>query len=285
MVYQASLVCEGGAMAGVYTAGVLDVLMEHDIYFSHVIGVSVGSCNAIDYVSGQIGRTIDCIAVKDKHLAYSGPRCLLRCGRLYDFNLCFRDFPEQYFPFDYEAFGRSPIYIEVVATDCETGEPLFIRCKAEGKQVMRASRASSSMPFLSEIYEFEGHKCLDGGVAKSIPIDRAISFGNEKIIVILTKPAGYRKTPNGSIAKAVIRKKYRAYPKLQAALNHRYMDYNTDIERVEKMADSGELYLFRPPHKLVSRHESNYGRLRAGYDIARENAEQQVDGLLDYLKK
>lgn len=285
MLYQASLVCEGGAMAGVYTAGVLDVLMEHDIYFSHVIGVSVGSCNAIDFVSGQIGRTIDCIAVKDKHLVYSGPRCLLRCGKLYDFDRCFQDFPEQYFPFDYEAFGRSPIYIEVVATDCETGEPLYIPCKAKDKQVMRASRASSSMPFLSEIYEFEGHKCLDGGVAKSIPIDRAIGFGNEKIIVILTKPAGYRKTPNGSIAKAAIHQKYRAYPKLQMALNNRYKDYNTDVERVEKMADNGDLYLFRPPRKLVSRHESNYDRLRAGYDVARRDAEQRLNELLDYLKK
>lgn len=111
MLYQASLVCEGGAMAGVYTA---DVLTEHDIYFSHVIGVSIGSCNAIDFASGQIGRTID----------------------------------------------RSLIYTEVVATDCETGEPLYIPCKTEDKQVMRASRASSSMPFLSKIYEFEGRKCL-----------------------------------------------------------------------------------------------------------------------------
>lgn len=284
MLYQASLLCEGGAMAGVYTAGVLDVLMEHDIYFSHVIGVSIGSCNAIDFASGQIGRTIDCMAVKDKRLIYAGLPCLLRRHKLYDFDMCFQGFADRYIPFDYEAFGRSPIYTEVVATDCETGEPLYIPCKAEDKQVIRASRASSSLPFLSEIYEFEGHKCLDGGIAKSIPIDRAIGFGNEKLIVILTKPAGYRKVPSSPAVKAAARRKYRSYPRLQAALNSRYLDYNTDIERVEKMADSGELYLFRPPRKLVKRHESNYGRLRAGYDAARQDAEQRLEELLVYLK-
>lgn len=284
MLYQASLVCEGGAMAGIYTAGVLDVLMEHDISFSHVIGVSIGSCNAIDFASGQIGRTIDCMAVKDKHLVYSGLPCLLRRGKPYDYDLCFEGFADQYIPFDYKAFASSPIYTEVVATDCETGQPLYIPGKAENKQVLRASRASSSMPFLSEIYEFEGHKCLDGGVAKSIPIGRAVGFGNEKIIVILTKPAGYRKTPNSPIVKAAIRQKYRAYPHLQAAMNNRYIDYNTDIGQVEKMADNGELFLFRPPHRLVKRHESNYDRLRAGYDAAREDAEQKIDTLLSYLE-
>lgn len=211
--------------------------------------------------------------------------CLIRRHKLYDFDMCFQGFADQYIPFDYDAFGRSPIYTEVVVTDCETGEPLYIPCKAEEKQVMRASRASSSMPFLSEIYEFEGHKCLDGGVAKSIPIDRAVSFGNEKIIVILTKPAGYRKTPNSALVKAAIRGKFRAYPRLQTSLNNRYIDYNTDVERVEKMADSGALYLFRPPCKLVKRHESNYDRLRAGYDAARRDAEQRLDELLGYLKK
>lgn len=284
MLYQASLVCEGGAMAGVYTAGVLDVLMEHDIYFSHVIGVSIGSCNVIDFASGQIGRTIDCMAVKDKNLIYAGPRCMLRRHRLYDFDLCFQGFADQYIPFDYDAFRHSPIYTEVVATDCETGRALYIPCRAEDKQVTRASRASSSMPFLSEIYEFDGYKCLDGGVAKSIPIDRAVGFGNKKIIVILTKPAGYRKTPNSPVVKAAIHRKYRAYPRLQTAMNNRYMDYNTDMERVEKMANNGEVYLFRPPRKLVSRHESNYGRLRAGYNVGRRDAEQKLDGLLSYLE-
>lgn len=272
-------------MAGVYTAGVLDVLMEHDIYFSHVIGVSIGSCNAIDFASGQIGRTIDCMAVKDKNLIYAGLPCLIRRHKLYDFDMCFQGFADQHIPFDYDAFGRSPIYTEVVATDCETGEPLYIPCKADDGQVIRASRASSSMPFLSEIYEFEGHKCLDGGVAKSIPIDRAISFGNKKIIVILTKPTGYRKSPNSPAVRAAVHIKYRLYPQLQVALNNRYMDYNKDVERVEKMAGSGELYLFRPPYKLVKRHESNYGRLRAGYETARKDAEQRLDEMLFYLEK
>lgn len=272
-------------MAGVYTAGVLDVLMEHNIYLSHVIGVSIGSCNAIDYGSGQIGRTIDCMAVKDKRLAYSGLRCLLQRGKLYDFDLCFEDFPSRYIPFDYEAFGRSRMHIEVVTTDCETGQPLYIPCKAEHEQVMRASRASSSLPFFSEIYDFEGHKCLDGGVSKSIPIDRAIGYGNEKLVAILTKPPGYRKSPNGTFMKNAIRWKYREYPRLQETMNNRHKDYNTDIERVEKMADAGELFLFRPPHKLVNRHESNYNKLRAGYEVARRDAEEHLEELLTYLER
>ena len=282
--YKATMLCEGGAMAGVYTAGVLDVLMENNIYTTHAIGVSIGSCNSIDYVSGQIGRTIDCMAVKDKKLIYAGPRALFMRGKFYDFEMCFDKFATKYIPFDFDSYYSSPVHSEVVVTNCLTGEPWYVESNKEGFDIMCASRASASLPFFTKPYYFRGIPCLDGGTSKSIPIDRALSYGNDKIIAIITKEPGYYKTPFSKGFERFTRLYYRKYPKVAAALINRYNDYNTDLRKVEKLAEEGKVLLLRPEHKLVKRHETNYEELREGYEWSREDTKKRLPEIVAYLE-
>ena len=210
---------------------------------------------------------------------------LLRRRKFYDFELCFEGFADKYIPFDYKAFAKSPVQTEVVATNCETGKPVYIKCSAEDKQVIRASRASASLPFFSKIYDFEGIQCLDGGIAKSIPIERAMSYGNDKIIVVLTKEPEYRKAPISSFRRRLISKTYQGYPELIKTMENRYYDYNTDIELVEQLERDGKAFVFRPARRLVSRHESNYDKLRKGYAVGIADAEKRFDELREYLNR
>lgn len=282
MYYDATMVCEGGAMLGIYTAGVLDVLTEKQVFTKYGIGVSVGSCNIIDYASGQIGRTKDCLDIRDDNLRYFGLPALRRTGRFYDFDMCFDKFAQKYFPFHFEDFDRSPMKTECVATDVETGRPIYFPCVGENGSCMRTTRASSSMPFISDIYECEGYKCLDGSVSKSIPIQRAIQYGADKIVVISTKPAGYYMKKPTAVYEALIRRKYHEYPDLVYAMLHRYEVYNGDMKLVEEMAKRGNAFLFRPRHPV--RHmETDPVRMEEGYAEGRQDAERRLPELLEYL--
>lgn len=173
----------------------------------------------------------------------------------------------------------------VYTADCKTGKPVYIKCFAKDKQVIHASRASSSMPFLSPIYNFDGIECLDGGISKSIPIERAISYGNDKIVVVLTKPLGYRKQPVSAFKKHLINRVYGDYPELEKTMLNRYIDYNKDTELVDKLEKDGKIFVFRPESHVVSRHESNYDKLRKGYDVGAADAENRLEELLDYLNQ
>lgn len=282
MYYDATMVCEGGAMLGIYTAGILDVLTEKQIFTTHGIGVSVGSCNIIGYAAGQIGRTKDCLIVKDENLRYFGLPSIKRTGRFYDFDMCFDEYALKYQPFHFEDFAKSPMKTECVATDVETGRPIYFPCLGEDHQCMRTTRASSSMPFLSDIFECEGYKCLDGSVSKSIPIQRAIQYGTSKIVVISTKPAGYYMKKPTAAYEALTRKKYRDYPNLVDAMLRRYEVYNQDMKLIEDMAARGNVFLFRPANPV--RHmESDVTRMEEGYEEGRRDAENRLSELLDFL--
>lgn len=284
MYYNATMVCEGGAMLGIYTAGVLDVLMEHQIYTKYGIGVSIGSCNVIDYATGQVGRTKDCLSVDTDDLRFFGLPSLKRTGNFYDFDMCFYGFGNQYFPFHYEDLDRSPMKTECVATDVETGGPIYFPCKGEEHQCMDVTRASSSMPFISGIFECEGHKCLDGSVSKSIPIQRAIQYGAKKIVVISTKPAGYYMKKPTAAYEAMTKAKYHKYPKLVDAILHRYEVYNSDMKLIEDMAERGNVFLFRP--KWIVKHlERDHEKILAGYEEGRQDAYAKLDDLVAFLER
>ena len=283
MVYKASCVLEGGAMMGVYTAGVLDVLIEKNIYFTHAIGVSAGSANAIDYAAGQLGRTINCMAVKNKHLRFFGIESIKRSHRFYDFEMCFQKFADIHFPFDYEAFAKSPVSCEVVATDITSGKPVYLKCAREGKQMVRAARASSSLPFLSDFYDCDGYLCLDGGITDSIPFERAQTYGNDKMVIVLTKPYGTRKEPPKRLTRILTFLKYHRYPKLIEAMNTRFRMYNRQAAAVEMLEKQGKVFVFRPDKLYVGRMEQDYDKLMKGYQAGVDDAKRRLDELLAYL--
>ena len=198
---KATIVLEGGATRGVFTSGVLDYLMERELYLSHVIGVSAGSCNGVDYVSKQPGRTRDCMIHREKEYSYyNSITKSIKTKSLLDMDMVFEKYPKEVFPFDFDTYFRSEIECEIVTTNCETGQAEYMTETKDGDRLMKICRASSSMPLVSPIVNIDGVPYLDGGLADSIPVKRALQKGNEKIVLVLTRNPGYRKKP---VSKAV----------------------------------------------------------------------------------
>ena len=180
---KATMVLEGGATRGVFSSGALDYLMEQDFYTSHVVGVSAGSCNGVDYVSKQIGRTRDCMIHKEKEYDYHvGFRKFVKEKSILDMDMVFDKYPKEIFPFDFDTYFASEMECEIVTTNCVTGKAEYMTERSDRDRLMKLCRASSSMPLVSPIVNVDGVPYLDGGLADSIPVKRAQALGNEKII-------------------------------------------------------------------------------------------------------
>lgn len=272
------LIMEGGAMRGMFTAGVIDVLMENDIVFDGAIGVSAGAAFGCNYKSKQIGRVIryNTKFVQDKR--YGSFRNLLRTGNFYSTEFCYGEVPLKYDVFDFDTYNRNPMDFYVVCTDIETGKAVYHKYDGWEDHGFDWIRASASMPLVSQIVEIDGQKLLDGGIADSVPLKYFQSIGYTKNAVILTQPKGYIKEPNRALP--LIRAKYRAYPKLVEALAHRHILYNETTAYIEKAEQNGEIFVIRPEAALpVKRTENDPQKLRATYQLGRKAAEINLSAL------
>lgn len=282
----ATLVLEGGATRGVFTSGVLDYLMEKDLYMSHVIGVSAGSCNAVDYVSRQIGRTRDCMIQKEKELDYHyGLRKFVKEKSILNMDLIFDIYPNEVYPFDYDTYFSSEIECEIVTTNCITGKAEYLTEKSSKERLMKICRASSSIPLFAPIVNVDEIPYVDGGIADSVPIDRALEKGNDKIVVILTRNPGYRKSPLKKGVTKLYRRSYKKYPELVETLRRRYLVYNHEMEKIEKLEAEGRIFVLRPQGKTVARLEKDYDTLMNFYNHGYDLMKEQYQNLLDYLEK
>ena len=283
---KATLVLEGGATRGVFTSGVLDYMMEKEFYVSDVIGVSAGSCNAVDYVSRQIGRTRDCMIHKEKKYSfYNGIRKTIKERSLMDMNMIFDTYPREIFPFDFDTYFKSEINCEIVTTNCLTGQAEYMTEKEDGDRLMKICRASSSMPLLTPIVNIEDVPYLDGGLADSVPIRRAKEIGNEKIVVVLTKNAGYRKKVLSPAMQKLYRKAYSSYPNVVRTILRRSFMYNKTMNYLDVLERKGEIFVIRPHVKPVSRLERNREALYAFYEHGYHYMERQLEALEEYLEK
>ena len=267
---QSGLVLEGGGMRGVFTCGVLDSLMDRGIRFPYAIGVSAGACNGLSYMSGQRGRAkFSNIDLLEKH-HYIGLRHLLTKGNIMDFDLLFHEFPERIIPYDYEAYEANSAHYEMVTTDCRTGKACYLSDKHDPKRIIDIVKASSSLPFVCPISNVDGEPMLDGGIANSIPLERAISQGYNNNVVVLTRNKGYRKPTKGTKVPFMF---YRKYPKIKEAIRLRNTIYNQEIELVEKLEKEGMITVIRPEKPIeVGRMERDIDKLTAlyeeGYNLA-----------------
>ncbi|MBU3839532.1 MAG: patatin family protein [Candidatus Ruminococcus intestinipullorum] len=285
-MYKATLVLEGGATRGVFTSGILDYLMEKNMYMSHVIGVSAGACNAVDYVSKQPGRTKDCMIPTDKNHSYiHGFRKFLKEKSLMNMDLIFDIYPNKIYPFDYETYFQSEMECEIVITNCETGKAEYVKERQDKQRLMKVCRASSSMPLLCPMVQVDGNTYLDGGLADSIPIQRALQLENDKIVVVLTRKKGYRKKPMSKAMIAMYQKAYRSYPKLIRAILTRSFYYNQTMNQIEHLEREGKIFVLRPKVKPVSRLERDKVQLEAFYKHGYDVMEEEYDRLLKYLEQ
>ena len=282
---KATIVLEGGATRGVFTSGILDYLMEKDIYMSHVIGVSAGACNAADYVSRQPGRTRDCMIPTDRSGSYyNGVRGFVKEKSLMNMDLLFDTFPNETLKFDYDTYFQSEIECEMVTTNCISGMAEYMKERKDKERFMKICRASCSLPLMTPIVNIEGVPYLDGGLADSVPILRAQKMENEKIIVILTRNAGYRKKVISRGMEKVYRRAYKSYPNLVRTILRRSFQYNKTMNYLEHLEREKKIFVLRPLVKPVARLERNKENLTAfykhGYDLMQEN----LDNMMRYLE-
>lgn len=283
---KATIVLEGGATRGVFTSGALDYLMEQDIYFSHVIGVSAGACNAVGYVSRQPGRTRDCMIPLSKENKYIfGIKDTIRKKSLMDMDLIFDKFPNGIIPFDFDTYFQSEMYCEMVTTNCLTGKAEYMTESQDHDRLMKICRASSSMPLLTPIVNIDDVPYLDGGLADSVPIRRAQEMENEKIIVILTKNEGYRKKVLSPAMQNLYRRAYKSYPNLVRTILRRSFMYNKTMNYLDQLEKRGEIFILRPHVKPVSRLEQNHDALYAFYEHGYHLMERKTEDMIKYLEK
>lgn len=282
---KATIVLEGGSTRGVFTSGVLDYLMERDLYLSHVIGVSAGSCNGVDYVSRQPGRTRDCMIHKEKEYNYyHGFSKFIKKKSLMDMDMIFDKYPNGYFPFDYDTYFASDMECEIVTTNCETGQAEYMTENADRDRLMKICRASCSMPLVSPIVNVDEVPYLDGGLADSIPVKRALELGNDKIVLVLTRNPGYRKKPISKAVADLYRRAYKTYPNLVRTTIRRNYIYNQQAKMVEKLEREGKVFVLRPLIPTVSRIEKNYDVLMHFYDHGYYLMKRNYQALKDYLE-
>lgn len=277
------LLLEGGAMRGLYTVGALDVLMKNDIKVDGIVGVSAGALFGLNYKSKQPGRALRYNLSYCKEKNYMGWYSFFTTGNIMNKEFCFDRLINELDPVDYDTFNKSEEEFWAVVTNMETGKPEYIKVDdLKDKNQMEVLRASGSMPFVSKPVEINGKKYLDGGTADSIPIDKMMEMGFDKIIVILTRPQGYRKEKgNQSLAKI----KYRKYPEFIKTIENRYLMYNEELDRVEKLEKENKIFVIRPSRKVdIKRIEKNKDRIQEMYDLGINDTEKKINKLREYLK-
>ena len=277
------LLLEGGAMRGLYTVGALDVLMKNDIKVDGIVGVSAGALFGLNYKSKQPGRALRYNLSYCKEKNYMGWYSFFTTGNIMNKEFCFDRLINELDPVDYDTFNKSEEEFWAVVTNMETGKPEYIKVDdLKDKNQMEVLRASGSMPFVSKPVEINGKKYLDGGTADSIPIDKMMEMGFDKIIVILTRPQGYRKEKgNQSLAKI----KYRKYPEFIKTIENRYLMYNEELDRIENLEKENKIFVIRPSRKVdIKRIENNKNRIQEMYDLGVKKKKKKINKLREYLK-
>lgn len=276
------LVLEGGAMRGMFTAGVLDLFLDAGVGVDAVVGVSAGALFGVNYLSGQAGRAVRYNKRYNRDKNYMGLRPLLKEGNLFSTSYAYDLVPRKLDPFDDEAFQSSGVPFYAVVTDVDTGAARYMQVKSVFEQ-MDVLRASGSMPFVSRPVEWEGRRYLDGGISDSIPFEWMAAQGCGKLIVVLTREAGYRKTPmNAGLLRLLGRK----YPAIARRLAARHTDYNRALEELERWQAEGRAFVVRPSRKTpISRIETDPDKLQQVYDLGLADGRACLPALKAYLAR
>ena len=278
-----ALIMEGGAMRGMFTCGVMDVLMENGITFDGAAGISAGACFGCNFKSGQIGRPIRYNKEYCRDPRYCSFRSLILTGDLYNADFCYRELPEVLDPFDREAFAKNPMAFYVGATDVETGECVFHRCTDGGEKDMRWFQASASMPVVSRPVRIGSRSYLDGGIADAVPFRYMEQQGYDRNVIVLTQPRGYRKKPENIPGMKMF---LRRYPKIREAMARRHEMYNGQMEALDRIEDGHSAVVIRPPESLGIGHtEKNPEELERVYRIGRLEAEKRLAEIREYIGK
>ena len=277
-----ALIMEGGAMRGMFTAGVLDVFMENNISFDAAAGISAGAVFGCNFKSHQIGRAIRYNKRFSKDPRYCSIRSLIKTGDLYGADFCYRELPDELDVFDREAFRKNPMPFYVGATDLATGKAVFYNCTDGGEKDMLWMRASASMPLVSHPVQVDGYMLLDGGVAEAVPYRFMESIGCDRNVMILTQPKGYRKK-KGTLT-FIFPLLFRGYSAFVEAMQTRHTRYNRMMEEIDAREAEGKALVIRPPEALGIPHtEDDPAELERVYRLGRAEAQNRLAEVKRFL--
>ena len=277
------LVLEGGGMRALFTAGVLDALLDvKELNIDGIVGVSAGALFGVNYVSGQKERAIRYNKKYARDKRYMGLYSWITTGNAVNKEFAFYEIPFKLDVFDQEKFKESKIDFHVVMTNIENGQAEYILIEDVFEQ-MEYLRATSALPFASKIIEINGKKYLDGGISDSIPIDYCESLGYDKIILILTRPEDAHKNDKLSFLYKLV---YRKYPNLVERLINMGKDYEIVLKKIKDLENKNKIFVIRPPQVLkIGRLEKNEDKIQNVYDIGLNTGKNKTDNLLKYLNK
>lgn len=282
--YNVALVLQGGGARGAFTAGVLDVLMENGLYFPYVIGTSAGGLNAVNYISRDIGRSkyVTTVMMSDKKFLSLRNRFFR--GTVFNFAYLFHTVPKSTLPFNFGEYNSSPVEFVVVATCLEDGKPHYFK-KGKCKEFYKALAASASLPIASNPVDVEGLHYLDGGVTDAVAFRHAFEEGFQKLIVVETRQAGYRKKPAGKGKMFLSKLLYGKYKKFIQAYRQQSATYNRDMDELDDLERQGKIFMIRPrtaPNVKIAEKDSD--KLIALYEQGRSVAESRLLDLIHYLE-
>lgn len=273
---------EGGAMRGMFTCGVTDVLMENGIEFDGAAGISAGAAFGCNIKSGQPGRAIRYNKTYSKDPRYCSLRSLIKTGDLYGAEFCYKTLPFELDLWDTAAFAKNPMEFYVGATDALSGDIVFHKCSDGGENDIAWMRASASMPVVSRPVIIDGRPYLDGGITCAVPYEYMESLGYNRNLIILTQEKDYRKAPQKG--SAVFKRLLSKYPKTGFAMEARHVMYNRQMDEIDEREAAGTSFVIRPPRSLeIKRTETDPAELERVYQIGRTEAEKQLPALKEFL--
>ncbi len=276
------LVMEGGAMRGMFTCGVLDVLMENNIDFDGAVGVSAGATFGCNIKSHQIGRALRYNKKYCKDKRYHSIRSLITTGDIYNVPFCYDELPYKLDKWDVDTFKKNPMEFYCVATDINTGKAVYHKCTDASKADITWIQASASMPLVSKPVHIDGGIYLDGGMSDSIPLKFMEEKGYDKILVIETQPFDYVKKPQQYMW--LVNLMLGKYPNMVSAMKNRHYMYNEEKSYIKEKEAAGEVFVLRPSAPLnISAIESDEKELERVYRHGREIALENLESLKKYL--
>ncbi len=280
---QTALILEGGAMRGLYSAGVLDVLMKNKIGFDVVYGVSAGALFGLNYKSRQIGRVLRYNLKYANNKNYMGLYSLITTGNIMNKDFCFKKLVYELDKLDFETYNTSPVDFYAVVTNIQTGKPEYIKID-DAEKGMEYFRASGSMPFVSKPVEMGGKLYLDGGISDPVPLKKVLETGAQKIVIILTRPWGYRK--KNLHLNFLYKLFYKNFPNFVGTASNRFQTYNETMDLIEKYEREKKIVVLRPSKLIkIKRVEKDVNKLQAMYDLGAADCTDRLEEIREYLKQ
>lgn len=276
----AGVLFEGGSFRAVFSCGVMDALLEKEIYFPYCIGVSAGAADAASYISKQKGRNIRVFEKYRNDKRYVGKRNLIRQKSIFGIQFVFRDIPNKIDLFDMKTFSEYSGKFLITTTDAVTGKVKYFTQK-DVDHNFDTICASCALPVVFPAIEIQGRKYYDGGLSNPIPIDKVLADGNDRVLMVLTQPKGFQKECKRSdrTVARIIRHKY---PMIAKALCERYKKYNESVKACEQLEKEGKGIIIRPDHALNS-YEEDVSILRQTYEEGYQKTIDQIDRIQKIL--